>query len=94
VTERLPAGMVAILGKMFGKKGISTTQILRLALEKGIAVIHVTPANHSHTRDAAALVRVLRDEVVPSYYQRDRGLTEGKMKQVPGEHQEEVAVVN
>jgi len=28
------------------------------------------------------------------YYQRDRGLTEGKMKQVPGEHQEEVAVVN
>ena len=28
------------------------------------------------------------------YYQRDRGLTERKMKQVPGEHQEEVAVVN
>ena len=28
------------------------------------------------------------------YYQRDRGFTDGKMKQVPGEHQEEVAVVN
>jgi capsular exopolysaccharide synthesis family protein len=28
------------------------------------------------------------------YYNRDRGLTERKMKQVPGEHQEEVAVVN
>jgi capsular exopolysaccharide synthesis family protein len=28
------------------------------------------------------------------YYNRDRGLTEAKMKQVPGEHKEEVAVVN
>jgi capsular exopolysaccharide synthesis family protein len=28
------------------------------------------------------------------YYNRDRGLTEAKMKQLPGERQEEVAVVN